>query len=114
MTRRAEKKRIVQWDETKAGYVPKYHKGRKLKRTKLWVAGGVEVVLDQEKEKYVISKAAIFPLPENEGRKAKHLLPSVNDLCFPGCVIWADELNIYKRLKLKYKHGSVCHKREFL
>ena len=42
------------------------------------------------------------------------MLPPVNELCFPGCVVWTDELNVYKKLKPKYKHGTVCHKREVL
>ena len=59
-------------------------------------------------------KAAVFPLPAEDGRKAKHLLPPVNDFCFPGCIFWIVEFNGYNKFKTKYKHGTVCHKREFL
>ena len=99
LTRAAEKERVVQWDETLAGYVPKYNRGGKLKRAKFWVAGDMEVVLDNETEKYVIAKAAIFPLPAIGGRKAMHLLPSVIELCFPGCIVWIDKLNVCKNCK---------------
>ena len=75
LTRAAEKKRIVQWDETMAGYVPKYHRGKKMQRAKLWISGGVEVVLDDDTGKYVITKAAVFPLLQTRAGKPSICCP---------------------------------------
>ena len=73
------------------------------------IAGGV----DDVSEKYISSKAATFPFPADEGRKARHLSPLVNEMYFSGCMVWTDEHNVHKKLKGKYKDGTVCHKREF-